>query len=168
MCVEKVREIMDRGIQISSRTMSSIGGGFLLLMVALTVADVFLRYVFNRPILGSIELTECMVVVLGCLGLAWCEVNNGHIRVNLLVPLLPGRMRAIVDSLTTLCSLFVYLIITWCCFRESYELKGIGQTTDILKLPVYPFYVVMAFGAAMLCLALFRSLMKFMREAVKR
>jgi TRAP-type C4-dicarboxylate transport system permease small subunit len=50
-----VRDVLarvDKAIHAIGQTMGNIGIAVLVAMMLLTVADVFLRYVFNRPIMG--------------------------------------------------------------------------------------------------------------------
>ena len=50
----------------------------LLLMMALTVADVVARYIFNRPLRGAFEVTELMLLVLIFAGLPLVSFSDEH------------------------------------------------------------------------------------------
>ena len=58
------------------RVMNLFGLGVLCLMMLLTVADVLLRYTLNQSILGTIELTEYMMLIIFYFGFAWCHINK--------------------------------------------------------------------------------------------
>ncbi len=47
-----------------SRTMSNIGMVVLLMLMLLITADVLLRYLFNRPILGTFDIVELMLGIV--------------------------------------------------------------------------------------------------------
>ena len=50
-----------------SRGLGILAIAALLSIMLLTVADVFMRYVLNNPIVGSVELCEYLIVVAGFL-----------------------------------------------------------------------------------------------------
>jgi TRAP-type C4-dicarboxylate transport system permease small subunit len=54
-------------------------------VVLSTLFDVFLRYFASRPILGVIELNQCMMPVMVFMAIGLTQRNKGHIRVTLLV-----------------------------------------------------------------------------------
>ena len=65
----------------------------IVIMMMLTTVDVFLRYVFNRPILGSFEVTELLMVSVAGLSLAWCTLKSGHIRVDIIINMFSKKTR---------------------------------------------------------------------------
>lgn len=75
--IKKFFQYSNKVLDQVSRVASITGIIFLLAIVVLTTADVFLRYVLNKPILGSVELTQYFIIVAGFLGLAWCAVRGG-------------------------------------------------------------------------------------------
>jgi TRAP-type C4-dicarboxylate transport system permease small subunit len=54
-------------------------------MMLLVAAEVFLRYFFNSPILGTTEIIEFMMVVLVFFGLAYTQTRKGHIGVDVVI-----------------------------------------------------------------------------------
>ena len=66
-----------------------------------TVADVILRYIFNRPFSGSIEVTEFAMSAIVFLGIACCGWLGGHVAVDILErPLENPRLRFVPVILT--------------------------------------------------------------------
>ena len=76
--LNKVTHSLDTVLGYASRVLNIIGVTCLVLMMLLTVSDVFMRYVFTQPIKGSVELTEYLMAVVGFFGLAWCAIKKGH------------------------------------------------------------------------------------------
>jgi TRAP-type C4-dicarboxylate transport system permease small subunit len=58
---ERIKSLVG-AVNLVSRWFNYLGVGVLTIMMLLTVSDVLLRFVFNRPILGTLELTEYMMV----------------------------------------------------------------------------------------------------------
>jgi len=139
--------------------------GMLGLLMVLTVANVILRDVFNKPIRGTPELSEFMMVIVIFLALAWCAVTRKHVRVDLIVSRFPSRVQAIVDSITLFATLGIFVIITWRSFLES---MAVYDTTSLLRLPHAPFYWIMTVGLAVFCLSIAVLLIENIAEARKR
>ena len=92
---EKWVRPLTKGINMAG----TIGLFFMMLVVT---ADVFLRDVFNQPIKGSIEIAELFQVLVVFFGLAYCEAQRGHVRVEILISYVGRRTRLALDSVTWL------------------------------------------------------------------
>jgi TRAP-type transport system small permease protein len=141
---------------------------FMVAMMLLTVGDVFLRFVFNRPILGSVEITEYLMVGTGFLGIAWCAVKGGHVGVDLIVSHFPPRVQAMIDSVTCLLSLGVVPLVAWQNFLQAGYVKAENVQSDLLDIPAYPFYIIVGISYALLSLVLVNALVQSVTKAVKR
>ena len=130
----------------------------------LTVVDVFLRYFFNRPITGTTELTELMLVIVVFPAFAWTAVSGKHIRVDLVVALLPPTVQKIIDTITMTASLVIFVIITWRSFLEAMEVRS---STSLLNLSHAPFYWVLTVGFAMFCLSILGLIIENITKEVK-
>lgn len=154
-------------IESISHAMNAVAMGVLAAMMLLTVADVSLRYVFNRPITGTTEMTEFMIVLVGFLGLAWCAVKGAHLKIDSVVSRFPPRLQAITDSFTYLIGLAICVIIGWRSLVEGIDLKRLNLVTSLLEVPVFPFYIVSALGFAILSLVMVAHLIQYIAKAVK-
>ena len=151
-----------------SRILSYLAIGLLTLLMLVTVSDVFLRYVFNSPILGAQEIAKLIMVCL-VIGMAWCALRGEHIQVELVMKRFPPRVQGIVKIITLLASLVMCVIITW----QSYLTAGVHLqlsevTSTIFPAPTFPSYAIFVLGWGILCLALATILIQKMVEAVKK
>src|SRR4030067_2211164 len=71
--------------------------GVLFLMMLLTVADVLLRATVNKPIIGTTEITEQMMVAIVFLGFGWCALQGRHIRRDLFASRYPPGTQWVID-----------------------------------------------------------------------
>ena len=55
-----------------SHLLLAVGASMLTAMMFLTVTDVILRYIFNRPLAGAFEMAEYMMAVLVSFGIVYC------------------------------------------------------------------------------------------------
>ena len=148
-----------------SRWFAYVATGVLGLMMLLTVADVFMRTFFNAPITGTTEITEFMMVIVVFPALAWCAVQRRHVKVDLLVGFLPPRVQTVIDSITLLLALCIYIIITW---HSMLEAMDVYTTTALLNLPHAPFYWVLTVGLALFCMSIVTLLIENVMKEVKR
>jgi TRAP-type C4-dicarboxylate transport system permease small subunit len=149
------------------RWVGRIGIGVMLAMMLLTVADVFLRYAFSRPITGTTELTEMMMACL-LLATVWCAVERRHITVGIVMDHLAPRVQAIVDSITLLAALGVYIILSWQGLVKALYSWKYHLQSSMIHVPEFPFRGMLALSLAVLCLVLIRLLIQKIAEAAKR
>jgi TRAP-type transport system small permease protein len=130
-----------------------VGSLFIFCMMLFTTIDVILRSVANRPITGAVEGTQLMMLLAVALGLAYTQFKKGHISVELLVSRFPRMARSINNVFVSLVCLGVYGIIAWQAIVGGLRQQGAGVTiSDVIRIPVHPFYYVLAFGSVILCL----------------
>lgn len=85
----------------------------LFVLMALGAADVVGRYVFNRPILGTMEISEVLLAGVLFFGWAYTQATRGHIRVNLLLPRFSPRVQAMTDTINSILGLVLFSLIGW-------------------------------------------------------
>lgn len=167
MVAEKTVRILERVADPLSRAMDGVGRVILALMVLLITSDVVLRYVFNRPIKGSYELIELMLVMIVFLGLAYTQMKREHIAVTLITEKLSPRAAAILESAAYLLCLAIFIVITWQSVVRAEVLRADGTASDLLSIPIYPFMWIVVFGSATLCLAFLRDFLKAAGKAFR-
>lgn len=150
--LEKVARATERVANPLSHITDSMARGVLVVMVFLITADVILRYFFNRPIKGSYELVEFMLVLLVFLGLAYTQTKKGHLSITLLTSSLSAGTQAVINSATYLLCLGGFILITWRSIAQAEFLRAEGTCSGVLYIPNFPFLWVVAFGSALLCL----------------
>lgn len=136
-------------------------------MMLLTVADVFLRYVFANPITGATEITEFMMVCL-LLGMAACALAGQHVRVDAVVRRLRPRVQAILDIILYVAGLGMVAILAWRGYMQSLRVLEYGAKSSMLDIPNFPFYVILVLSFIILCLAMVVLLIQRTAEAVRR
>jgi TRAP-type C4-dicarboxylate transport system permease small subunit len=168
MWLSRAADSLNRVIHPLSRVIHGVGIGALAAMMFLTFADVSLRYVFNRPIIGAFDLTELMMVILVSFGLADCAVVKGHVMVDLVVSRLQPRWQVIIDAITSLLGLGLFSLITWQCVVYVKRMFATNVGSGVLHIPLSPFVALVAFGFAVLCLVLLTDFLDFLSQAIKK
>ena len=163
-----VTTIFDKGIGKLVNVTNAIGGVFLVLMMLFTAADVFLRYVLNMPVAGSIEIVELMMACTVSLALAYTAFRHGHISVDLLVMKVSEDKRLVMDCITTGLGLGIFILITIWSADYANNLRIDEHVSATWSIPIYPFVFVVALGSAIVCLVLISDLSKIMNQIWKR
>lgn len=129
-------------------------GGFVLLAIlGLMSAEVIFRYFFNKPILGTVEISAYLLVIFGYTGMAWTQSQKGHIIIELVTEKLSERTNHILRIISYILSLVVFALITWqtsIAFWKSFRMMEVRW--GALPLPLWPVKALVAFGSLILCL----------------
>ena len=141
-----------------------LAAGSLALMMFLTAVDVGLRYIFNRPISGALELVEYLMAVLVPFALTVTAFNKAHIGVELIMERFPESVRRYVACATHLMVATLYSLITWQSFMYIFEQWDSGMTSAVLLIPNYPFVASLTAAFALLSLI---ALMHFMGKVTE-
>jgi TRAP-type C4-dicarboxylate transport system permease small subunit len=96
----------------------------LVIMSLVTVADVLLRYLLNRPVRGSYDLVECALVVFVFHGIATVFLN----RQNIVIDLIDG--------------------VAWAMLSPARQAFDYGDHKLELGLPVYVIWLFALAGIA--------------------
>jgi TRAP-type C4-dicarboxylate transport system permease small subunit len=150
--------------------MAVIAAVVLGIMMVLTVADVCGRYFFLKPITGTFELIGIMLVIAGCLGLGFCQLNQGNIRITIIADHLPPRGQAIVYSISYAIGAVVSGMICWRGLLRAwdYVFKTLGGVTVTLRMPFWPFMLLLALGFGWLCFILIIDTYLALKEVFRR
>lgn len=122
-----------------------------LFTMVLVVANIIGRYLFNKPLTGTLEFTESLLVLIIFCSIALTQYDGGHIRVNLITRRLPEPVQRILTVIAMLagCAFF-----TWCSYAawifavESYSFNE--QEWGEIVFPLWPMKFVVFFGLATL------------------
>jgi TRAP-type C4-dicarboxylate transport system permease small subunit len=152
---------LKKGIRILNRFIAGVSALFLIPLMLITAADVLTRDLFNYPIPGTVELSQYLLAVFILLGLAHTQQVKAHVGVSIITSRLRYPAQCILTIITTLISLFIFSILAW-----QGWVVGINERTvsDMLRIPQYPFRLLVAVAAFLVCLELLIDL----GESVKK
>lgn len=152
-------DLLMRANKFLNKLLTLTGGLFLLGMILLTCANIFIRQ-FYLPIRGTFELMGYAGAVVTAFALGYTQFTNGHISVNVLVNMYPKSVKRIISIINhAICCIF-FLITSWHVAQKALTLKNAGELSETLRIVYYPFTFAVAFGSFILALALFTDLLK--------
>jgi len=140
-----------RRLDIWLATLSGLVLGFMMLFV---VVGAVLRYVFNSPIPGGNEVLELASVATVMLALPYCTTQDAHIRIDLLDSLLGDIGRLVTELLYCVIGLIVLWFLVKSYAARTVEAYEYEDVTNMLDIPLWPFYTLTGFGMALYALIL--------------
>ncbi len=139
-------------VEGSSRFVNIVGCIILICMMIMIVIDVFMRYIFNMPVPGSVELVEFMMGAVVFTGMAYAGIKKAHIGLGFLISKLPERYQAAIDIFNFSISTLFFILIVWKSILQAIVLYNSNQTSNVLGIPIYPFIIVLTVGSGLLAL----------------
>lgn len=137
-------EVMDRINQIAEvccRILMIIAGVAMVAMMIHICADVFWKYAFNRPIIGTLEIVANYYMVLCVfLPIAYAQLRRQNLMVELFTLNVPTRYVAILDGIVALLSVCFVGLLAWLVFGEAVNATRNGEIRDItyFDMPIWP------------------------------
>ena len=125
----------------------------VFVMALLTTADVALRFIFNKPIAGTILLMEFMMVALVYFGVAYVQAHNANIKMDMIGGKLPTRAIQSLDLFIHIAALAIFALVTWQAGLVAYKsLLFHDYASGLLPAPYWPAKSALTLGLSILCL----------------
>jgi TRAP-type C4-dicarboxylate transport system permease small subunit len=128
-------------------------GASVLVGIAVLLASNIVYRLFGHVIAGTYELVGFFMVVTVAFALGYTALEKGHVAVTVLVARFSQRVRAIVESLTSVISIGMWGLILWGSITVLSE-RWLGDQTHLLEIPLLPLRFVWVLGLLILCLVL--------------
>lgn len=126
---------LDRAIE---RTLGVLCAIVLFIMMALTCVDVVGRYLLNRPVPGGLEMIEILVAATVFAALPLVTMRAGHVTVDLLDAVSPDWLLRVQHVLANILAAVVCGALAWQLWVRAGRMLGYGDTTAVLRIPLYP------------------------------
>jgi TRAP-type C4-dicarboxylate transport system permease small subunit len=125
----------------------------LVLLMLVTVVDVFLRYVFNNPLRGSYELVESMMIVFVFHGMAAAFFGRRNIVIDLIDPFVGERGTTFLIRVADVLSIVCLALLFWAMLGPARQALDYGDVKMDLRLPIYILWAAALIGmiGTMLC-----------------
>ena len=155
-----------KGINLDAVTLwiHYIGGIILALLMLMTAADVFGRYLLNHSIKWVKEISEVMLILIVFFGAAYTATKKEHVRVELLIMRFSKRVQVVIEAFASLLSSVMVGMIAVQGVTLTIVQRSRGTVTQLLEIPLWPFALLLSFGAALLCMVLLKNTVGTIRD----
>ncbi|NJS14482.1 MAG: TRAP transporter small permease [Sphingopyxis sp.] len=133
-------------------------------MVALIAVGVVLRFAFAMPIRGINEIVQLTSVAVVMLALPWATAESAHVRVDVLDRAIGRLGRFAGDIASRILSSFVLALLAWRAALKALDALKYGDATNMLSLPIWPFYAILSAGMALCVVVLVGQLILILKE----
>ncbi|MBF7097002.1 TRAP transporter small permease [Alkalibacter mobilis] len=147
-----------------NRIASYISAVIMFILTIWTVMDVAGRYILNKPIRGTYEITELALVLIVFFGLGYAQHKDDHVVIDLLYTRFPRKMRFVIYELGVLLSIGVTALMTWRLYLYGVRMQSGNYTTSVLGIPLYPVVIFAVIGSICFLLSLIASLFTFKKS----
>lgn len=131
-----------------SSSMDLLAGGCFFAVMALIIANILLRGIFKKPILGSYELVGYLTAMGVSFALAHCARVNGHIAVGIVTDRLPKALQAAVSLLVAAISVCLWGVVIWSMFTFAVSTRAANLVSATAQIAVYPIIGLVTIGMA--------------------
>lgn len=125
-----------------TRTVALVGLMGLLIIATATLVDVLARWLFSAPIAGVYDLSTLFIAVTMAACFPAALASRQHIQVTFLAERLPRRLNQALDLFADTVTLTFFVLLVWQLIIYCGELIESGETSFILEVPVWPWWLV--------------------------
>ncbi|HSW57471.1 MAG TPA: TRAP transporter small permease [Dehalococcoidales bacterium] len=161
-------DIASNFLALICRWLSLLGMAALTAIMFVITIDVVLRIALNRPIRGSIEIAELLMLPAVFLIIGLVQHLKTNISVDVLFTRFPVKMQAVVEFLITFLSLGICSLMLWQAFVFQRYLVDTHNMSVILKLQTAPFHVALVVGYLLISLVFLVQLIESLLKVVKK
>ena len=148
------RKIQKWGLSlIFEKAFGYLAALFLAAMMLLTVADVALRTLFNRPIHGTFELIELCLACTIFVALPAVFLRDEHLVVDVVDHFAPPAVVKLLDLAGAIASLAVLALMFWQMVPLARDMQEFGDVTADLSIPKIFFWIPVLLGVGASALA---------------
>ena len=147
---------LDRGLLPIERFMALLSGFAAFSLMFLAVYSVGGREFFESPLLGYVDLIEMLMPLIAIMGVSFVQRNGGHIRMDIIVGAMKGRLLWLVELIMVLLILFLITFLVWGAwahFDRSFDCARPYCSRDSsidISLPIWPSKLIVPVAFAVL------------------
>jgi len=142
-------ERLGRGLDRVTEWLGIAAGLALAGIMGVMVLDVVFRYVLTRPITGVQDLVQLGLLLVVFLGIAYCGRSGGHVAVDVFERFMGGGLRRAADVLVRALGAAIYAALAWRVWQSGIDAGTYRESSNLLAIPLQPFYFVIAGGGAL-------------------
>ncbi|MCP1336647.1 TRAP transporter small permease subunit [Futiania mangrovi] len=136
------------------RAFTLLSSLFIFGLMMIGVVQVFGRKLFDAPIFGYIDMVELAMTTFAFLAISYTERLGGHVRMELLVGKLKGRVQWAAEFASVIVALFVVAILIYYGWTHTVRAYEFGDSTIDAEYPMWPSKLVVPIAFSLLWIRL--------------
>lgn len=163
---------IDQALLRLERVLALLSGLAVFSLMILAVVSVGGRNTANTPLPGYVDWIEQAMPLIAFMGISYVMREGGHIRMDIVVGNLRGRVLYAVELITTLAVLLLMALLvwgTWAHFGRSFDFVAPMWSRDSsmdIALPIWPAKLLAPVAFSVLCLRLILQSLAFGRAII--
>jgi TRAP-type C4-dicarboxylate transport system permease small subunit len=141
-------------------------GALIFGLMLLGVAQIILRTAFRAPIFGYIDIVEVSMVGFAVLAISFVQRVGGHVRMELLVSRLKGRLHWLAEAVGTGLGIFIVAVLIPYSYRHFERALNFGDSTIDIEIPTWPAKLIVPVALGILLLRLCIQMLGYWRLIV--
>jgi len=107
-------------------------------MVIVVFIDVLGRRFFNSPLIGSYEIVEQAMGIVGGVSIMYAAFRRAHVAIDLVIGRLSARFQTLLQRVFSFLAFGTSIVLAYKIFLWALEELSVGSRTDILRAPRAP------------------------------
>lgn len=126
-----------RVLLLGATGLALLGGLLLFGLALMTVISVAGRVLFSAPVPGDFELVEIGMAITVFAFLPYCQMTGGNVIVDVFTAKAGARTKSALDGIGSLTFAVVAAILTWRAYAGFADARQYGETSMLLRLPLW-------------------------------
>jgi len=149
----RVAKYMNKAISYPSSIMFGAGMVAMVFVMLAVSADVFMRYVFDSPILGIWDLSTMAFAVIIWAPMTHAAIKGSHIALTFLLDRFPRLPRLVLQVIISLVTSGMLALVSWQLLQHAIHLDVTKFVSPTLRIPHAPIAYFAAFACIIMALA---------------
>lgn len=154
---------VDEGFYKFEKLLALIASITIMAIMLIGVYQVFGRKLLNFPVPGYVDVIEMLMTVFAFLAISYTQRLGGHVRMEIILVRLKGRVLYGLEVFGTLVAITVVVILMYFGYEHFLRAWEIGDSTIDLELPIWPSKLLVPFAFLLLTIRLVIQLFGFTR-----
>lgn len=166
--ISRLDRVLER-IESWMAFVSGVGAFCLMVMAVISVSG---RNLFNTPLPGYVDWIEFAMPFIAIFGISYVQRSGGHIRMDILVGRLQGRLLWLFEFITTFGVLILMVALiwgSWAHFDRSFDFSKPNWSRDSsidIGLPIWPAKLVVPVAFSVMGLRVLLQLWGYARAFI--
>ena len=159
---------IEKSVHRLARWLNWLAALAIVVIMMIVCINVLSRSIFGIPLKGTVDIVSQMGVLVIAGAIAYTQVLKSHIRISLFVDKLPKSIRTFLAALIDIIGIILFGIISWQSILFAKGTYEIGELSEVLKIPITPFAIIVSSGCIVLTLVLFTDLIGVVTQRGKK